>query len=211
MNEQRVTFPGGKFSLEGVISTPDGAGTFPAVMVCHPHPLYGGSMENNVVISLCHALARASFIAFRFNFRGVGRSEGEFSGGSGEQADAEAAIAFLATANQVDAKRLGVAGYSAGAVFALPAGATDARIKSMAAISPPFSMSDFGFLRDCPKPKLIIAGSEDDFAPAGRLIALYESCRNPKEYAVIEGSDHFWRGYEPDLNEKVCDFFARTL
>jgi alpha/beta superfamily hydrolase len=85
MKKTRVSFPSGELFLEGILAIPEGAGPFPAVIICHPHPLYGGSMDNNVVYSLSETLTQASFVSFKFNFRGVGGSQGEFGQGIGEQ------------------------------------------------------------------------------------------------------------------------------
>jgi hypothetical protein len=211
MKDTDVVFRCGKLSLEGVLSIPDGSGIFPAVIVCHPHPLYGGSIDNNVVFSLCQALTQASFISFRFNFRGVGRSEGDFGHGISEQEDVESAVSFVTTVKQVDSSRIGVAGYSAGAVFALPVGVRDRRIKALAAISPPFSMSDFQFLKVCPKPKLLISGSADAFVPESQFTELYRNLAEPKDYDIIEGADHSWWGYELSLVKKITSFFTTAL
>ncbi|HJX69980.1 MAG TPA: hypothetical protein VJ441_02685, partial [Dehalococcoidia bacterium] len=99
---------------------PQGEPPFPAVAVCHPHPLYGGDMHNNIVLAICSALAEASIAAFRFNFRGVGRSQGAFAEGVGAQEDVKAALAFLTPSSKVDSQRVGLAGYSFGTRVALP-------------------------------------------------------------------------------------------
>jgi len=109
MKQTRVSFPSGELSLEGISVIPEGAGPFPAVIVCHPHPLYGGNMDNNVVSSLCETLTQASLASFKFNFRGVGGSQGEFGQGIGEQEDVAAAISFISTVKRVDSKRIGLA------------------------------------------------------------------------------------------------------
>ncbi len=211
MKETRVTFPCGELALEGILQIPGGAGRFPAVIVCHPHPLYGGSMDNNVVCSLTQTLTRALFVSFRFNFRGVGESQGEFDHGIGEQDDAEAAIAFVSTIEQVDPRRIGLAGYSAGAGFAFLTGSRDARIKALAAVSPPLNMFDFDFLRDCSKPKFLISGSRDSFTPTSQFLEFCQSLPQPKECQVIEAADHFWWGYESSLAAEVTSFFTRNL
>jgi hypothetical protein len=211
MKETRVSFPSGELFLEGILAIPEGAGPFPAVIVCHPHPLYGGSMDNNVVYSLSEVLTQASFVSFKFNFRGVGGSQGEFSQGIGEQGDVEAAISFINTAKKVDSKRIGLAGYSAGAGFALPIGSKDHRIKALAAISPPVSMFDFDFLKSCPKPKFVISGSRDNFTPANQFLALCQNLPEPRELEIIEGADHFWWGHESSLAARVTTFFVKTL
>ena len=211
MKNTRVVFPSGELLLEGILATPKGAGPFPAVIVCHPHPLYGGDMDNNVVHSLSEALTQTSFVSFRFNFRGVGGSQGEYGQGMGEQEDVEAAIAFIGTVKNVDFKRIGLAGYSAGAGFAFPIGFKDERIKALAAISPPLTMFDFDFLRSCLKPKLLVSGSRDDFTPIDQFLEFCQNLPGPKEYESIEGADHFWWGYEHLLAAKATAFFTRVL
>ena len=211
MKNTRVSFSSDGLFLEGILAIPEGAGPFPAVIVCHPHPLYGGSMDNNVVNSLSETLAQASLVSFKFNFRGVGGSQGEFGQGIGEREDVEAAISFISTEREVDSKRIGLAGYSAGAGFAFPVGFSDDRIRALAAVSPPLSMFDFDFLKSCHKPKLLISGNRDNFIPADQFIEFYQNLPEPKECESIEGTDHFWWGYEPRLAAKVAAFFTKVL
>ncbi len=211
MREVTTEFRSGALTLEGVLCMPEEGGPLPAVIVCHPHPLYGGSMNNNVVNCLCSALNAESLISFKFNFRGVGRSQGDFGDGAGEQEDVSSAISFITTLSEVDPESMGLIGYSAGAAFALPVGCEDPRIKALGAISPPLSMFDFEFLKGCIKPKILISGSRDDFTPAGRFVELCQSLPSPTEYECIEGADHFWWGYEPEMARKIAAFFAKTL
>ena len=211
MKKTRVSFSSGELVLEGILAIPEGAGPLPAVIVCHPHPLYGGSMDNNVVCSLTETLTQAAFISLKFNFRGVGGSQGEFGQDIGEREDVEAAISFISTVKEADSKRVGLAGYSAGAGFALPVGFNDARIRALAAVSPPFPMFDFDFLKSCPKPKLLISGSRDDLIPTDQFLKFCRNLPEPKECESIEGADHFWWGYESSLAAKVTSFFTRVL
>jgi alpha/beta superfamily hydrolase len=211
MNQTRVHFPSGELFLEGILAMPHGAGPFPVVIVCHPHPLYGGSMDNNVVDSLSETLTQASLASFKFNFRGVGGSQGKFGQGIGEREDVEAAISFISTVKEIDSKRIGLAGYSAGAGFALPLGSNDARINALVAVSPPLSMFDFNFLKSCHKPKLLISGDRDNFIPANQFIEFCENLPEPKECENIKGADHFWLGYEPHMATKVTAFFTEVL
>jgi alpha/beta superfamily hydrolase len=211
MKETRVSFRSGDLVLEGVLSIPQGAGLFPAVIVCHPHPLYGGSMDNNVVYSLTETLTQASFVSFKFNFRGVGKSQGEFGQGIGEQEDVRASISLMNTVGAVDSNRIGLAGYSAGAGFAFPVGFNDARIKALAAISPPLDMFNFDFLKGCPKPKLLVSGSRDNFTPTNQFLKFCQNLPEPKECESIEGADHFWHGYESRLAARVTAFFTEIL
>jgi alpha/beta superfamily hydrolase len=210
MDNLSVSFPSDKLSLEGILALPQGAGPFPAVVVCHPHPLYGGSMDNNVVCSLCETLTRQSLASFRFNFRGVGGSQGEFSRGIGEQEDIEAAISFISRAGEVDPCRIVLAGYSAGAGFGLPVGVNDARIKALAAISLPLDTFRFDFLKHCRKPKLLVSGSMDDYTPAAEFLEFCQNLPDPKQCEIIEGADHFWQGYESRLASLVSAFFVRV-
>ena len=211
MKKTRVSFSSGGLLLEGILAIPEGAGPFPAVIVCHPHPLYGGSMDNNVVNSLSETLAQASLVSFKFNFRGVGGSQGEFGQGIGEREDVEAAISFVSTEREVDSKRIGLAGYSAGAGFALPVGFNDDRIRALAAVSPPLSMLNFDFLKSCPKPKLLISGNRDDLIPINQFLEFCQNLPEPRECESIEGVDHFWWGYESILATKVTAFFTKVL
>jgi len=211
MKQTRVSFISGGLVLEGILAIPEGIGPLPAVIVCHPHPLYGGSMDNNVISSLCEALTPASLVSFKFNFRGVGGSQGEFSQGKGEQEDVEAAISFIRTVKEIDSNRIGLAGYSAGAGFGLPVGFNDDRIRALAAVSPPLSMFDFDFLKSCPKPKLLISGSRDDLIPTDDFLKFCQSVPEPKECEIVERADHFWWGYESHLADKVAAFFTKVL
>jgi alpha/beta superfamily hydrolase len=211
MKKTRVSFPSGELVLEGVLTIPEGAGPFPAVIVCHPHPLYGGSMDNNVVYNISEALIQASLASFKFNFRGVGGSQGEFGQGIGEREDVEAAISFVSTVKEVDSERIGLAGYSAGAGFALPVGFNDDRIRALAAVSPPIPMFDFDFLKNYPKPKLLISGNRDDLIPINQFLEFCQNLSEPKECESIEGADHFWWGYESRLAAKVAAFFTKVL
>jgi alpha/beta superfamily hydrolase len=211
MKMSRISFPSGGFVLEGILAIPEGTGPFPAVILCHPHPLYGGSMDNNVVNSLSETLTQASLVSLKFNFRGVGGSQGVFDQGIGEKEDVEAAISFISTVKEIDSRRIGLAGYSAGAGFAFPVGFNDDRIRALAAISPPLSMFDFDFLKRCPKPKLLISGSRDDLILIDQLLEFCQNLPEPKECESIEGADHFWWGYESFLAAKVTAFFTEVL
>lgn len=210
MKETRVSFLSGELVLEGILATSQASGPLPAVIVCHPHPLYGGSMDNNVVCALTETLTQASFVSFRFNFRGVGQSQGEFGQGIGEQMDVEAAISFVSKLAEVDSSRIGLAGYSAGAGFALPVGSEDARIKTLAAVSPPLNMFNFDFLKASAKPKFLVSGDRDDYISAEQFLEFCSTLPEPKECATIAGADHFWWGYESRLAAKVTAFFVKA-
>lgn len=204
-------FPNGKLRLEGVIFIPDREGAFPAVVVCHPHPRFGGSMDNNVVDSLCQALIGRDIISFKFNFRGVGGSQGTYDSGVGEQDDVRAAVSFVAGLEEVDSQRIGLAGYSAGAAWGLEAACQDIRVKALAAISPPLPMVSFDFLDSCRKPKLMVCGTEDTLIPINLFRKFCQNLMAPKECYTVDGADHSWCGHEAIAAEKVASFFSKAI
>ena len=208
--QNEVIFPCGDLNLEGVCYLPDGDGAFPAVVVCHPHPVYGGSMNNNVTMAISSALVERSIIALMFNFRGVGGSQGSFDGGVAEQEDVKAALSWIAFQANVDVNKLGLAGYSFGAAVALPVACSDARVSAMALISPPLEQEVLQ-LQGCTKPKLVICGSEDYLLPPMNVEPIMREAAEPKQFEVIDGADHFWCGFDKQLAEKVADFFSRSF
>ncbi|MER3420233.1 MAG: alpha/beta hydrolase [Chloroflexota bacterium] len=208
MSETRITVPCGPLALEGVFHTPAGGGPFPTVVVCHPHPQYGGDMDNNVVRAAVRGVTARGMAALRFNFRGVGRSQGVYDGGHGEQEDVRAALTYAAACPEVDATRLGLAGYSFGAVMA--ALAADHRVAALALIAPPLAAAELGGrLTAVQTPLLLLAGEQDPFCPADALRRLAVGHR--VELVLIPGVDHFWFGRERHIEETVGDFFARHL
>ena len=204
---ESVRFASGDLTLVGVLHRPEGSG-LPGVAVCHPHPLYGGNMENNVVLALCRGLAEAGIAALRFNFRGVEGSGGSYGAGFGERQDAGAALEFLAALPEVDAGRLGLAGYSFGALVALGVSAEGLRV--VAAVSPPSGGLDPASVR-VRVPTLLISGDRDDIAPAHRLPEIAERLGRLCEVRSAAGADHFWWGHEEDLTTAVLEFFRAQI
>ncbi|MCJ7514731.1 MAG: dienelactone hydrolase family protein [Dehalococcoidia bacterium] len=211
LRQRRVSFPCGKLTLEGLCYFPERDGVFPAVVVCHPHPLYGGSMDNNVVLSIGSALAAESIIALMFNFRGVGGSQGSFGGGKAEQEDAAAAINWIIAQPEVDGNKVGLAGYSFGAAVVLPVACADDRVRALALVSLPPGAEQISQLKSCAKPKLLICGTNDMVVPLEQAQLMNREAAEPKQFELISGADHIWWGYEAVLAEKVANFFKRTL
>lgn len=211
MKRLHISFPSGELTLEGVWHLPDTNGPLPAVIVCHPHPLYGGSMSANVVFAICQALAEASIAALRFNFRGVGKSQGRFGGGIAEQDDVRAALDFALAADNIDHQRIGLAGYSFGGGVATAVAVQDERVKMLALVSPALLDTGGEQLKGYNKPKFIIIGENDDVIPQLELREWFETIPEPKHYEVIAGADHFWAGYEEVVADKVTGFFSRGL
>jgi hypothetical protein len=202
-----IAFTSEGLTLEGVLHQPV-AVPFPAAAVCHPHPLYGGDMNNYVVVAVCQALAEAGIASLRFNYRGVGGSEGKYGDGLGERADAAAALAYLRQLAKVDQDRVGIIGYSFGAAVALAA--ADERVVAVAAISTPsFGQSLPDVAIHCPT--LLISGEQDEIAPAASLSALAAMIGPHCQVAVVGGADHFWWGHEKELARVVAQFFRQCL
>lgn len=211
MKPQNVVFPCGNMELEGLLYKPGAVAQSAAVAVCHPHPLYGGSMHNNVTFALAEALVKGGMAALLFNFRGVGRSGGSYAGGIGEKEDIAAALDMLEGEADIDSNRLGLAGYSFGAGMALPVGCRDDRVRAMVLVSPYCEEPPSAVLVECRKPKLFIGGGRDSMVPEGDVRGYYEAATGPREIWIDGGADHFWGGREGKMAGAVADFFRREL
>lgn len=198
--------------LEGTLSAPEGGGPHPTVVICHPHPRFGGDMHNNVVSAVAAALVQRSIAAIRFNFRGVSRSGGSHDNGAGEQADVRAALEHASTLPAVDGDRIGLAGYSFGAGIAA-AVATDVAVPALALIALPLQAGSdrASALAAYPDPALLIAGDSDDICPATALRELAASLGGEVETRIVAGADHFWLGHEQEAGASVGEFFAARL
>jgi len=211
VKSSRVTFACGDIQLEGAWHLPETPHPTPAVVVCHPHPLYGGSMSNNVVEAICEALAQRSIAALRFNFRGVGRSEGTFGDGIAEQEDIKCALSLAASTSGIDPEKIGLAGYSFGAGVAAPAAAEDSRVKLLALVSPALSDPDWEKLKNYKIPRFLISGEHDFVIPVAQFRQHLDEMTEPRQGEVISGADHFWQGHEDELSRKVAQFFTAGL
>lgn len=209
---ERVTFPAGPLALEGLLEGPDDVPVWAGAVFCHPHPLYGGNMHNNVVAQVASALAEAGLAVLRFNFRGVGRSEGRYGEGEAEQADVRAALGFLRGVEGMAGKPLVAVGYSFGAAVAARAACADAAgAAALVCIALPIGFAGpgaFDALRACPLPKLFLTGSEDDICPPPRLRELADRLPEPKALVVLDATDHFFHCREPDLAAHISRFLA---
>jgi len=195
---------GPDLSLEALLALPPSP---PAgVVICHPHPLYGGDMENPVVVRVQEVCAGLGLATLRFNFRGVGASGGDHGGGVGEQDDAAAALDALAKA--MGGGTLAIAGYSFGSRIAALVGSRDGRVGGIALIAPPLAMSDFGFLEDIRVPTLAVAGTRDQYCPSDEF-ARFTAARPWIKAATIEGADHFFFGKLFPLGEAVTEWAQR--
>jgi len=190
---------------------PDGKGAFPGLVLCHPHPLFGGSMDNNVIYSVSKALTEKSIAVLTFNFRGVGGSQGRYGGGLGEQEDVTSALDYLSKRKDIDKGRVGLAGYSFGAMVALPVANADKRVKALVLISMPPGPEQISQLKNCFTPKLLISGTNDTVVPVEKARLMAGEAGEPNETELIQGADHIWWGYEEVLAEKVSEFLTQKL
>ena len=172
--------------------------------MCHPHPLFGGTMHNKVVFRAAKAAIQAGLPALRFNFRGVGASVGNFTGGEGEREDVRAALDFLA--GRFPQLPICLAGFSFGSWVGLAVGATDPRVSTLVGLGVPVGTVSFDFLRDVRKPKLIIQGTRDEFGPEAQITALFESLAEPKRLHWVQGADHFFAGKLDEVQQVVQEY-----
>src|SRR5271169_2676045 len=201
MKEIQVSFRSGDLTLEGLIANP--GGNAPAAVVCHPHPLYGGSMYNNDVDAVLSAMWQAGYATLRFNFRGVGASDGEHDGGPGEVDDAGAAMAFLLAQPGVGTEGAIMAGYSFGAMVALTAGYARADVARIVAVALPLAMADARIPDGASKPVLLVSGDRDSYSPVAGLQALKSKIGDSARLELVAGADHFFGGREAELRRVI--------
>ena len=200
MAENRISFESDGLKIEGMLSESQGD---KGVVISHPHPLYGGSMHNNVVKAVSHAYQEEKYSTLRFNFRGVERSEGDFDNGVGEQEDVKGALKALGK------QSMDRAGYSFGAWVNALGIAKFEEAQRLIMVSPPVSFIDFSFLEYSPKIKLVICGSRDEIAEYKKVEEMLARWNDQAVFRVIQGADHFYSGYEEELIDIVGEFLRR--
>ncbi|RYE06083.1 MAG: alpha/beta fold hydrolase [Rickettsiaceae bacterium] len=186
----------------------------PLALVLHPHPVYGGTMNNKVVYNIYTCLANQGFTVLRINFRGVGHSMGQFDNGIGEMTDAATALDWLQLNNPLGSLNL-IAGFSFGAWVAMQLIMRRPEINSFIAVSPPVNKYDFSFLSPCPIPGLIIQGNQDSIVSEESVMDLAHKLSKQKhiniEYKNIHGADHFFRNKITELNQVIDDYLQTKL
>ena len=197
MAEKRIYFEADGVKLEGIVAESQGD---QGVVISHPHPLYGGTMHNNVVRAVAHAYQEEGYSTLRFNFRGVENSEGDFGNGVGEQDDVKAALKALGK------KSMDLAGYSFGAWVSALGLTRFEEAQRLIMVSPPVSFIDFSFLDYSPKIKLVICGSRDEIAEYKKVEKMLPKWNDQALFRVIQGADHFYSGYEEELIDVVGEF-----
>jgi alpha/beta superfamily hydrolase len=198
-------FEGPAGRIEAILKQP-AAHVTRAAIVCHPHPLFGGTMHNKVVFRIARGFEDAGFAVLRFNFRGAGRSEGQHDHGRGEQEDLRAAIKFVE--DKYSNAEVWLAGFSFGAAVMLRAAVCDDHVRAFIAAGVPVSKYDFSEIARCNKPKLFVQGSLDEIGSTMDLEKLFEALDEPKQLKIIDGADHFFEGHLTELAQAVSDLIA---
>ena len=172
-----------------------------AVVLAHPLPTGGGTMHNKVVYQIAKGFCRTGAAVLRFNFRGVGLSEGSFDEGPGEMADYRAALDFMA--DRYPGVELWTAGFSFGAWVAMTVGAADDRVTALIGVAPPVDRYDFSAVLGSLKPTFLIQGDRDDLCPYASALDFYSRVPGPKELITIDGADHLFDGMTSEVAEAV--------
>jgi len=200
-----LTGPAGR--LEALMDEPGGAPRA-AVVFAHPLPTHGGTMHTKAVYQGTKGLVRTGCAVLRFNFRGVGRSEGTFDGGAGEKGDFTAGLDYMAA--RYPELPLWAAGFSFGAWIALETGAVDDRVTALIGIAPPVTRTgyDFSNTRVSDKPKFFVQGEADDICPIQDMWKFYGALPEPKELVVIDMADHLFEGRASEVGEALEDLLG---
>jgi alpha/beta superfamily hydrolase len=197
-------------ALEGLLHLPEGDPPFAGVVVCHPHPQMGGDMYNNVVGALVKAVNGAGAAALRFNFRGVGESEGAYDNGEGEKDDARAALGALRSQPEVDAGRIALAGYSFGAMISFRVAYTRDDLVAVVLVSNPTKRGT-KVEAQIPAPTLFVTGDRDPYCDGQLLLEYREQIGPDVRVEIVPGVDHFWWGSDGRLIDIVSGFLRDCL
>ena len=200
-----INIPTAQGHLEAILK-PEEEGSQPhfTSLVCHPHPLGGGTMHNKVVFKAAQTLHGLNIPTLRFNFRGVGHSTGTYDEGRGEQDDVRFALDFLS--RRYPGVPIILAGFSFGSYVGITVGANDDRVQALIGLGLPAKWFEDNTLQDCHKPKLFIHGTEDELAPFALTEAWFEHVPAPKRMIAIEGSDHFFQGHLDEVQAIIASF-----
>ena len=200
--EEKIRFLSDGYEIEGRL---DKSSLQEGVVITHPHPLYGGDMHNNVVTAIARVYRQKGYTTLRFNFRGVGSSQGSHGNGIGEQEDVRAAVSYLAdlSIGQID-----LVGYSFGAWVNALSTIKIPQLVNMIMISPPLAFINFDSISDLGSLRLIVTGSRDDIAPPDLIRNSYAEWNAEAQFEVINGADHFYAGYLDKLEAILTAYLA---
>ncbi len=175
-----------------------------SAIICHPHPLFGGTMHNKVVFRAARAALLEGMPALRFNFRGVGKSGGAFADGVGEEGDVRAALDYLS--RRFSGSQIILMGFSFGSAIGLRAGEADGRVVALVGMGIAVSRQDYSFLSSSAKPKLFVQGTLDEFGPRADVQRLFDTLQPPKKIHWVEGAGHFFNGRLGEVVSAVRSF-----
>jgi uncharacterized protein len=201
-----LTIRGPAGELESLLEFDPDRKPLMTAVVCHPHPLYGGTMHNKVVFRAARAAREAGLPTLRFNFRGVGASHGAYDKGIGERDDVRAALDFLGA--RFPGLPVCLMGFSFGSWVGLRVGAEDERVAALIGLGLPMIDSDFGYLRGVTKPKLIVQGTRDQYGRREDVQAVFDMLSEPKQIHWVEGAEHFFAGRLEEIREVIHNFLS---
>jgi alpha/beta superfamily hydrolase len=208
-----VIFNGTEGRLEGRYHHSRQAGA-PIALTLHPRPIYRGTMNNRIVCALYQAFQRRGFSVLRFNFRGVGRSQGRFDSGQGELSDAASALDWMQSINP-NASKCWIGGYSFGAWIGMQLMMRRPEISGFLSIAPPADSLDFSFLAPCPSSGLILHGDRDEVVPSSAVVKLVNKLNHQKgitiDYREVSGADHLFSSHMAELSAAVEDYLDKAL
>jgi len=203
--EKRVFIQSEGLKIEGLLGSAPGQ---KAVVVTHPHPLYGGDMYNNVVQAIVKAYREQGYTTLRINFRGVGQSDGSSDDGIGEQEDVKAALTYI---QELEKPSIDLAGYSYGAWVNAMGLKRFLQVERMIMVSPPVNFIDFSFLDYNPKIRLVITGSGDDIGPPEMIRKMLPDWNPDASFKIIQGADHFYWDKTGEIEEIVRNFLGSEV
>jgi alpha/beta superfamily hydrolase len=203
-----VVVPGPAGKLEAIYKPGDSERTTPrhGAVVCHAHPLHGGTMHFKLIFRIARAFDELGFPTLRFNFRGVGGSHGSFDEGRGEREDVYTAVDWLAERHP-DIPLI-VAGFSFGAWTGMPVGCAHPNVSHVVGLGVPVRAFKLNEMTTCSKPKLIVQGTSDEFGPMAQLNSWYADLPEPKRLVRIENADHFFEGKREEMAAAITDYFS---
>jgi uncharacterized protein len=194
--------------LEAILWKPQGVARPPmAAVICHPHPLFGGTMHNKVIYQTAKSLDALGLAVLRFNFRGAGMSAGTHDRGRGEQRDVRAALDFLAS--EFPGIPLLLTGFSFGCWVGLRVGCQEYRVAELIGLGTPVNSSDFSYLENCAKPKLFVHGEIDEHGDVRKVESLVASLPGENHFVVVPDADHFFAGKLDHLNRAITEWLTR--
>lgn len=209
-HESRSLFlagPAGR--LESILWSPSSGAPSMAAVICHPHPLFGGTMHNKVVYQAAKSLDALGLPVLRFNFRGTGLSEGKHDRGEGERDDVRVALDFLAA--EFPSIPLLVCGFSFGCWVGLRVGCEDVRVRSLIGLGAPVNNVDFSYLLQCEKPKLFVHGANDIYGAVEKLKSVVSSLPGENKLVVVEDADHFFVGKLDKVDAAITNWMSQRI